>query len=184
MQIEVGPSEDYEKVKFGVFYNGKRRFDFKFHIIPSTIRLLASHFTTLHQRMASRQRGLLCIYLLLLAGASSSYEEAIGSSILLSGGGEREDDEPFEYPRHGLSCPSSDHSLYNFPVIGIVSHPGDGTSGRMSNASRDSNIPASYVKFVESAGARVIPLIYNEPEETLLEVGNSSFILFPILLSN
>ncbi|XP_042455704.1 gamma-glutamyl hydrolase 2-like [Zingiber officinale] len=121
--------------------------------------------------MASRRRGVvLCISLLLLVGASSvRYEEAMGGSILRSGGWEREDDEPFEYSRDGLSCPSPDPTLYNLPVIGIVSHPGDGASGRLSNASGDSNIPASYVKFVESAGARVIPLIYNEPEETLIE---------------
>nr|CAB3464714.1 unnamed protein product [Digitaria exilis] len=33
-----------------------------------------------------------------------------------------------------------------------------------------SYIAASYVKFVESAGARVVPLVYDEPEERLLEV--------------
>ncbi|XP_020105946.1 gamma-glutamyl hydrolase 2-like [Ananas comosus] len=66
-------------------------------------------------------------------------------------------------------CPSPNPSLYYYPVIGIVSHPGDGASGRLSNATAASNIPASYVKFVESAGARVIPLLYNDPEETLLD---------------
>jgi gamma-glutamyl hydrolase len=57
-------------------------------------------------------------------------------------------------------------------VIGILSHPGDGASGRLSNATNASYIAASYVKFVESAGARVIPLIYNEPPEILFEVTN------------
>lgn len=61
------------------------------------------------------------------------------------------------------SCPMPDPSLYYQPVIGIVTHPGDGATGRIRNSSDTSNIPASYVKFVESAGARVIPLIYNEP---------------------
>ncbi|KAA8526748.1 hypothetical protein F0562_009023 [Nyssa sinensis] len=65
------------------------------------------------------------------------------------------------------SCPSPDSKLNFRPVIGILSHPGDGASGRLSNATNASYIAASYVKFVESAGARVIPLIYNEPPETL-----------------
>ncbi|CAA0816352.1 Gamma-glutamyl hydrolase 2 [Striga hermonthica] len=64
-------------------------------------------------------------------------------------------------------CPTEDPSLNFRPVIGILSHPGDGASGRLSNDSDASYIAASYVKFVESAGARVIPLIYNEPSEVL-----------------
>ncbi|WRX28663.1 Peptidase C26 - like 5, partial [Theobroma cacao] len=50
------------------------------------------------------------------------------------------------------------------PVIGILSHRGDGASGRLNN---DTN--ASYVKFMEAAGVRVIPLTYNEHEEILFE---------------
>ncbi|XP_057958380.1 gamma-glutamyl hydrolase 2-like isoform X2 [Malania oleifera] len=65
------------------------------------------------------------------------------------------------------SCPALDPNLNYRPVIGIVSHPGDGASGRLNNASNASYIAASYVKFVESAGARVIPLIYNEPMEII-----------------
>jgi len=63
-----------------------------------------------------------------------------------------------------------DPAAYDRPVIGIVSHPGDGAGGRISNTTATSYIGASYVKFVEAAGARVIPLVYNEPEERLLEV--------------
>ncbi|CAK9151728.1 unnamed protein product [Ilex paraguariensis] len=65
------------------------------------------------------------------------------------------------------SCPAPDPKLNYRPVIGIVSHPGDGASGRLNNATNASYIAASYVKFVESAGARVIPLIYNEPRDVL-----------------
>nr|XP_043620553.1 gamma-glutamyl hydrolase 2-like [Erigeron canadensis] len=61
------------------------------------------------------------------------------------------------------TCPSPDPNINYRPVIGIVTHPGDGASGRLSNATNGSYIAASYVKFVESAGARVIPLIFNEP---------------------
>lgn len=69
-------------------------------------------------------------------------------------------------------CPRPDAKLNYRPVIGILSHPGDGASGRLNNASNASYIAASYVKFVESAGARVIPLIYNEPEEILYQVND------------
>lgn len=69
-----------------------------------------------------------------------------------------------------VSCPAPDSSLYYQPVIGILSHPGDGASGRLSNATDASYIAASYVKFVEAAGARVVPLIYTEPWEILLKV--------------
>ncbi|KAH9313801.1 hypothetical protein KI387_022428, partial [Taxus chinensis] len=57
--------------------------------------------------------------------------------------------------------------VYEKPVIGILSHPGDGASGRLSNATNVSYIAASYVKFVEAGGARVIPFIFTEPEEIL-----------------
>lgn len=73
-------------------------------------------------------------------------------------------------PRVGTSCPALDAKLNYRPVIGILSHPGDGASGRLNNATNASYIAASYVKFVESAGARVIPLIYNEPSEVLYKV--------------
>ncbi|GER53966.1 gamma-glutamyl hydrolase [Striga asiatica] len=53
------------------------------------------------------------------------------------------------------------------PVIGILSHPGDGAAGRLTNDTRASYIAASYVKFVKSGGARVIPLIYNEKPQIL-----------------
>ncbi|XP_058779523.1 gamma-glutamyl hydrolase 2-like [Vicia villosa] len=79
---------------------------------------------------------------------------------------------PSQHHRDSLtssSCPAPDPDLYYRPVIGILTHPGDGATGRLSNATDVSNIPASYVKFVESAGARVIPLVSTEPQETLLK---------------
>ncbi|KAK6777128.1 hypothetical protein RDI58_023845 [Solanum bulbocastanum] len=66
-----------------------------------------------------------------------------------------------------LSCPATDPALNYRPVIGIVSHPGDGASGRLNNSSDVSYIAASYVKFAEMAGARVIPIIYTEPPEII-----------------
>lgn len=65
------------------------------------------------------------------------------------------------------------------PLIGILSQPGDGmkwsvTGRRMKEPLpsdyKESYIAASYVKFVESGGARAVPLIYNEPEEVLKKV--------------
>ncbi|XP_010472700.1 PREDICTED: gamma-glutamyl hydrolase 2-like [Camelina sativa] len=66
-------------------------------------------------------------------------------------------------------CSAPDLNLNYRPVIGILSHPGDGASGRLNNATNASNIAASYVKLAEAGGARVIPLIYNEPEELLFQ---------------
>ncbi|VAH21205.1 unnamed protein product [Triticum turgidum subsp. durum] len=68
-----------------------------------------------------------------------------------------------------LGTSSADPAVYDRPVIGIVTHPGDGAAGRIDNGTSTSYIGASYVKFVEAGGARVIPLIYNEPDERLLE---------------
>ncbi|CAL9187721.1 unnamed protein product [Musa hybrid cultivar] len=122
--------------------------------------------------MTSGRWNSLCVLLLILIASCitsiSSYGETMGGSVLLRGRW-GEEAEFFDYSGEASSCPSTDPSLYYLPVIGIVTHPGDGASGRLSNVTSASNIPASYVKFVESAGARVIPLIYNEPEETLLD---------------
>ncbi|KAG7956991.1 hypothetical protein I3843_11G152800 [Carya illinoinensis] len=76
---------------------------------------------------------------------------------------------PNQIVPESLRCVGPSPKLNYRPVIGILSHPGDGASGRLSNATNASYIAASYVKFVESAGARVIPLIYNEPPEILFE---------------
>ncbi|KAL7143459.1 hypothetical protein ABFS83_08G192100 [Erythranthe nasuta] len=65
--------------------------------------------------------------------------------------------------------PRANPKLKLGPVIGILSHPGDGASGRLNNATGTSYIAASYVKFVESAGARVIPLLYNDPLKVINE---------------
>lgn len=67
-------------------------------------------------------------------------------------------------------CSVPNPNLNYKPVIGIVSHPGDGASGRLNNDTNASYIAASYVKLAEAGGARVIPLIYNEPEEVLFKV--------------
>lgn len=67
-------------------------------------------------------------------------------------------------------CSAPDPSLNYKPVIGILSHPGDGATGRLNNDTNASYIAASYVKLAEAGGARVIPLIYNEPEELLFKV--------------
>ncbi|KAL8031998.1 hypothetical protein ABFX02_13G064800 [Erythranthe guttata] len=81
-------------------------------------------------------------------------------------------------PSHRV--PPSGMKLNYHPIIGIISHPGDGASGRLNNSTKASYIAASYVKFVESGGARVIPLIYNEPPEILNKKLNLvNGVLFP-----
>lgn len=74
-------------------------------------------------------------------------------------------------------CSSPDPNLNYRPVIGILSHPGDGASGRLTNDTSSTYIAASYVKFAEAGGARVIPLIYNEPEELLFQVPKSLVLI-------
>jgi hypothetical protein len=66
------------------------------------------------------------------------------------------------------------------PLIGILSQPtcGEKTkesernwdSASSSSSSNSSCIAASYVKFVESGGARAVPILYNEPEHSLIQV--------------
>ncbi|XP_020231388.1 gamma-glutamyl hydrolase 2 [Cajanus cajan] len=101
------------------------------------------------------------VWFLLLLALSKYLPPARANSLILYPG-QLARDSP-------ASCPAPDPNLYYQPVIGIVSHPGDGASGRLSNATGASYIAASYVKLVEAAGARVVPLIYNEPPETLLK---------------
>ncbi|KAH9608344.1 hypothetical protein KSS87_002052 [Heliosperma pusillum] len=69
-------------------------------------------------------------------------------------------------------CPAPDPTRNFRPIIGIVTHPGDGASGRLKNGSSVSYIAASYVKFVESAGALVVPLVYTEPRHVILKDNN------------
>ncbi|KAJ4734249.1 Gamma-glutamyl hydrolase [Rhynchospora pubera] len=76
---------------------------------------------------------------------------------------------PTDRSNQAQNCPSSDPLSYNYPVIGIITHPGDGAGGRLSNSTNVSYIAASYVKFVEAAGARVVPIVYNEAEEIIAE---------------
>lgn len=103
------------------------------------------------------------------AAASANDNELISdeSSILLPSENQT---TAVHFPRLSPSCPALDPKLNYRPVIGILSHPGDGASGRLNNEPNASYIAASYVKFVESAGARVIPLIYNEPLKVLEKV--------------
>src|SRR4051812_12028512 len=61
-----------------------------------------------------------------------------------------------------VSVMSRVHVVYgtDSPVIGIFDQPLDGASGK-------SYIAASYVKYMESAGARVVPIHYRSNATTL-----------------
>ncbi|KAH9723282.1 gamma-glutamyl hydrolase 2 [Citrus sinensis] len=113
-----------------------------------------------------KPRNCLWIPILLCLFNELSFAEAESSTILLPSQQHNADSVSTTFCAH---CPAPDPSLNYRPVIGILSHPGDGASGRLSNATNASYISASYVKFAESGGARVIPLIFNEPEEILFE---------------
>ncbi|XP_015080985.1 gamma-glutamyl hydrolase 1-like isoform X1 [Solanum pennellii] len=77
-------------------------------------------------------------------------------------------------------CPLPDHNLNYRPVIGIISHPGDGDSGRINNSTGVSYIAASYVKLVESGGARVIPLLFDDSPQLLNQKLNLvNGVIFP-----
>ncbi|KAN0038736.1 hypothetical protein ACTA71_000922 [Dictyostelium dimigraforme] len=57
------------------------------------------------------------------------------------------------------------NSINNNPVIGILTQP---SPSPFNNKYGDNYLMASYVKYVESAGARVVPIIYNQNEESLI----------------
>lgn len=92
--------------------------------------------------------------------------------------------------------PSERSAVTTRPLVGILSQPGDGMEYSLTSdwsAVGDetgdkpfppnyttSYIAASYVKFVEASGGRVVPLIYNEPEHILREkFAAINGILFP-----
>lgn len=84
---------------------------------------------------------------------------------------------------------SPDVPLNNRPLVGILSQPGAGYNHE-TNLSSDggddatSYIAASYVKFVESGGARAVPLLYDEPEASLRKVGLAVFLYLDLVSPN
>lgn len=64
-------------------------------------------------------------------------------------------------------CLSVITALNNSPVIGILTIPSDDDYTQYPS-SKYSYFAASYVKYVESSGARVLPIPY-EADETTLE---------------
>lgn len=56
------------------------------------------------------------------------------------------------------------------PIVGIVSLP---AVGAFNDTGVESYIAASYVKWVESSGARVVPIIYNRPRESIRKLLSS-----------
>lgn len=60
------------------------------------------------------------------------------------------------------------------PLIGILSQP------LYHSLPNVSFIAASYVQFVEAAGARAVPIVYNSPKEEIVQRFNEvSGIIFP-----
>jgi len=72
--------------------------------------------------------------------------------------------------------------LNNRPIIGILTQPGNGGYGDVAEdlQNKTQYIAASYVKFVESGGARVVPIFYNSTKDQLDQLFDSiNGILLP-----
>ncbi|KAK5579238.1 hypothetical protein RB653_008918 [Dictyostelium firmibasis] len=59
------------------------------------------------------------------------------------------------------------NAINNTPIIGILTQP---IPSSFSVKYGDNYLMASYVKYIESAGARVIPIIYNQDNESLKNI--------------
>ena len=51
------------------------------------------------------------------------------------------------------------------PIIGVLAQDIDSISSAMKGRNYNSYISASYVKFLESGGARVVPILIDQPDE-------------------
>ena len=73
---------------------------------------------------------------------------------------------------------SSPDDLTDRPIIGVLTMPSDfNDKFPLSNFS---DFGAAYVKFLEASGNRVVPILYDYPEETLRRLFNSvNGLLFP-----
>ncbi len=60
-------------------------------------------------------------------------------------------------------------TINNRPIVGILTQPSEYKEYPGSNYSY---IPTAYIEFVEASGARVLPIKYNLPNETLHEIFN------------
>ena len=72
------------------------------------------------------------------------------------------------------------------PIVGVLSQPlgveaeGAASGGANNNTTRQTYIAASYIKFLEAAGARVVPIHYDASETELTELmGQINGLLFP-----
>lgn len=77
-----------------------------------------------------------------------------------------------------IALPIHTNLVNNRPIIGILSqriHPDE-----RYPANATSYISAAYVKYLESAGARVVPILINTTEDELIKLlGNINGVLFP-----
>jgi len=66
------------------------------------------------------------------------------------------------------------------PVIGITAQPTSGNDQPLLEPLGNSFIPASYVKWIEAAGGRVVPLVFDMPSNQLNAImGQLNGLLFP-----
>jgi gamma-glutamyl hydrolase len=75
-----------------------------------------------------------------------------------------------------LLCHFSCAAVNDRPVIGIMAQPIDPSLSHLG----DQYLVASYVKWIEASGARVVPVLYNQSESELTKLfGQVSGIVFP-----
>lgn len=132
------------------------------------------------------RKGSLCVLLALAClGLLSDYLNVVAARVLTTSRDAGQADpfavlNPVAGKGTGLPSYSKPPPSNNQPLIGILSQPGDGDGGRsprvnargsdfrVSGAHADdgnvSYIAASYVKWVESAGARPVPILYDDPD--------------------
>ena len=77
--------------------------------------------------------------------------------------------------------PNCAYVVSDSPLIGIVSEPClSGVCGAPTDSPDTSYIAASYVKFIEMAGARAVALVYNDDRAELLKrLKSVNLLLFP-----
>lgn len=78
----------------------------------------------------------------------------------------------------GVTCVTASEKLNNYPIIGLFTQP---TSSDNGDCGGDClYLAASYVKYIESSGARVVPINYYAEKDELDHLfGSLNGFLFP-----
>lgn len=69
-----------------------------------------------------------------------------------------------------MTVTHSDRAVSNSPIIGVLTQPLSALNTNTSQINASSFIPASHVKFLESGGARIVPVDYDVPQNKLYKL--------------